>query len=142
MYSNNYLENQVATASKEQLLIMFYDGAIRFARQAQQAIADGNIEQRNYGIQKSTAIIAELSATLDHEIGGEIALNLASLYDYMMREMQQANLKNDAKPLEIVIDLLSDLRETWIQAIEIDKAAKHGVAANADSGHKRITVSM
>lgn len=141
MYSNNYLENQIATASKEQLLIMFYDGAIRFCRQALQAIANKDIGQRNYGIQKADAIIAELSATLDHEVGGEIAANLYRLYDFMQRELQRANIKNDADAVETVIDLLTGLRETWLQAIEIDKTSQHGQPIENNT-YKGIAVSL
>ena len=71
VYSENYLRNQIESSSKEQLLIMFYDGAIRFVTRAENAIRDNNIEQRSHCINKASAIIAELSATLDHEIGGE-----------------------------------------------------------------------
>ena len=121
MHSNDYLKNQIATASREQLLIMFYDGAIRFTSQARQAIGTGDIEGRNYGIQKASAIISELAATLDHKIGGQIAENLDALYAYMLNELNMANIKNDATRLERVEEMLADLRQTWVEAIRIAK---------------------
>jgi len=131
MHSNDYLKNQIATASREQLLIMFYDGAIRFVGRAKQAIKGNDIEGRNYGIQKASAIISELAATLDHDIGGEIAANLDALYSYMLNELNTANVKNDITPLEIVEKLLTDLRQTWVKAIELNKKEKTATAPEA-----------
>ncbi len=124
MYSNDYLQNQIATASKEQLLIMFYDGAIRFTMQAKQAIEKNDIEGRNYAIQKASAIVTELAATLDHKIGGKIAEDLDALYAFMLKEYNKATIKNDSSGLVAVENILNDLRETWVQAIEINKSEK------------------
>ena len=125
MYSNSYLQNQIATASPEQLLIMFYDGAIRFTMQAAAAIEKGDIEGRSYAVNRAVAIISELSATLDHKIGGNIAADLDALYNFMIRELNRGNTKNDATPLAVVEDLLSGLRETWIEAIKIKKETEN-----------------
>ncbi|NOQ46689.1 MAG: flagellar export chaperone FliS, partial [Desulfobulbaceae bacterium] len=121
MYSNNYLQNQIATSSPEQLLIMFYDGAIRFTMQAIGAIENDDIQQRTYTINKATAIISELAATLDHKVGGKIAKELDGLYAYMIRELNMANVKNDAALLEPVESILTDLRQTWVEAIDINR---------------------
>ena len=120
-YSNNYLENQIKSASPEQLLIMFYDGAIRFVSQAIQAIEEKNIEKRNYSFNKACAIISELNATLDHNIGGKIAEDLNLLYDYMIREIHSANSSNNADKARHIEKMLSDLRETWKKAVDINK---------------------
>jgi flagellar protein FliS len=145
MYSHNYLENQIATASPEKLLIMFYDGAIRFTNQAILAIAEKNIEQRNYAINKATAIITELSTTLDHEIGGNISQDLAALYAYMNKELNMANVRNQDKGLKIVHKMLSELRETWIKAIDINRQASHAhgamTTAPGTSNYKPLSVS-
>ncbi len=129
-YFNQYQNNQVTTASPEQLLIMLYDGAIRFVRQAQEAMAAGERVRKLESISKALAIVAELANTLDHKVGGEIAENLDALYHFMIRELTQANLKNDAEKLKVVDALLADLRETWMQAIEINRQEK-GMAAEA-----------
>jgi flagellar protein FliS len=131
MHSNDYLKNQIATASREQLLIMFYDGAIRFTVQAQHAIKNDDIEGRNYAIQKASAIIAELSATLDHKIGGQIAADLDALYAYMLNELNMANIENKASRLETVEKMLTELRQTWVEAIKIFKEEKQGLAGSA-----------
>jgi len=139
-YSNNYLANQVNSATPEQLLIMFYDGAIRFTGQARKAIEENNIEKRNYSINKASAIISELNATLDHDIGGKIATDLNRLYNYMLAELFKANTNNNKKKLEVVEKLLSDLRITWQEAIELKKTPempkKHGAT------HKPFSIAM
>ncbi|MHB1397784.1 MAG: flagellar export chaperone FliS [Trichloromonadaceae bacterium] len=134
-YTNQYQSNQVATASREQILIMLYDGAIRFVRQAGFAIEDRNWVKKREGINKAIAIVSEFRATLDHQIGGEIAANLDALYEYMLRELVKANAQNDLKALRVVEDLLSGLRDTWKQAIDIARAETVGrmpAAANGD----------
>ncbi len=138
-YSNNYLENQINSATPEQLLIMLYDGAIRFTNQAVQAINDGNIEGRNYYINKACAIISELNATLDHDIGGKIASDLNLLYDYLLRELHKANSSNDADKLSPVLRILSDLRETWQKAIVLNK--KPIVPKNQEIHQKPLSVA-
>lgn len=123
-YMNQYQKTQISTASSEQILIMLYDGAIRFVHQADEAMASGQKLQKLESISKAMAIITELANTLDHEVGGEIAENLDALYSYMTRELTRANLKNDRELLKVVETLLSDLRETWMQAIEINRKSK------------------
>ncbi len=118
-YANPYQSTQVQTSSPEQILIMLYDGAIRFLRQAADGMESGDYKKKIHFTDKALAIIAELSATLDHEVGGEIAANLASLYDFMMREIPRANVKNDPKILQPVLSILEELREAWVQAAEI-----------------------
>lgn len=136
-YMNQYQNNQVATASREQILIMLYDGAIRFVRQAIFAIEDGDRAQKIKSIDKAVAIIAEFRNTLDHQIGGEITANLDALYEYMLRELIKGNAASDIKPLRVVEDLLSGLRDTWKQAVDIARAESTGplasqAAANGD----------
>ncbi len=138
-YSNNYLENQINSATPEQLLIMLYDGAIRFTNQAVQAINDNNIEGRNYYINKACAIISELNATLDHDIGGKIASDLNLLYDYLLRELHKANSSNNADKLSPVLRILSDLRDTWQKAIELNK--KPIVPKNQEIHQKPLSVA-
>ena len=128
-YFNQYQNNQVTTASPEQLLIMLYDGAIRFVRQASEAMVAGERVRKLESISKALGIVSELANTLDHEVGGEIAENLDALYHFMIRELTQANLKNDAEKLKVVEDMLCGLRETWMQAIEINRQEKGGAVS-------------
>lgn len=118
-YMNQYQNNQIQTASPEKILIMLYDGAIRFTRQAMLAMDAGDKAVQGEKISRVMAIVCEFSNTLDHEIGGEIATELDALYNFMTRELTRANLKGDRKALETVEDLLSGLRETWVEAAKI-----------------------
>jgi flagellar protein FliS len=127
-YMHQYRQSQVQTASREQILIMLYDGAIRFVALARQT---ENHNDRREPISRAMAIIIELSDTLDHEIGGEMAANLDALYHFMIHSLTQANLKKEVEPLEVVENLLRDLRETWAQAIELAKQAQQAEKAES-----------
>nr|WP_321468868.1 flagellar export chaperone FliS [uncultured Desulfobulbus sp.] len=120
-YVNQYLTNTVNSASPEQLMLMLYDGAIRFVSLGIQAIENGIIDKRAYYINKTSAIISEFAATLDHSHNPKLAEDLDALYSYMLNRLLAANLKNDTAPLIEVKKMLSDLRATWAQAIDINK---------------------
>ena len=118
---NQYQHNQVMTASQEQILIMLYDGAISFCRQAIAAEdADNNAEKLGR-IAKVYAIITEFSNSLNHEIGGDIAADLDGLYHFMLRELTKARKDTSGEHLRTVEKLLVDLRLTWGEAVEINR---------------------
>mgnify|MGYP000917360784 CR=1 FL=1 len=123
-YTNQYMVNTVTSASPEQLMLMLYDGAIRFISLGIQAIENGQIDKRAYYINKTSAIVSEFAATLDHSLNPKLAEDLDALYGYMLNRMLDANLKNDDAPLHEVKKLLADLRATWAQAIEMNKTEK------------------
>ncbi len=124
-YVNQYKNNHILNASPEQILIMLYDGAIRFCRQAMQAMEENRMVDKAQNISKAMAIVCEFGNTLDHEVGGKIAEDLDALYHFMTRELARANRENDRKALETVEDLLSGLRETWAEAAKIYTSEKH-----------------
>lgn len=132
-YTNQYLANTVLSASPEQLMLMLYDGAGRFLAQAIQAIEEGQVDKRAHFINKASAIVSEFAATLDRTQAPVLAEDLTALYGYMLRRMMQANLKNDTEPLVEVKGLLADLRATWAEAIEINRAEQHQSAGAAKS---------
>jgi flagellar secretion chaperone FliS len=117
---DQYQYNQIMSASPEKILLMLYDGAIRFIRQAIYGLEEENLTLFHQGIKKTMAIITEFSDSLDHTIGGEIAENLDALYDFMIRELTKANLHKDIEKLRTVEKLLVDLRATWGEATEIN----------------------
>jgi len=152
-YTNQYLVNTIKTASPEQLMLMLYDGAIRFLSQGIISIENGMIDKRAYFINKASAIIAEFAATLDRTRDEQLAENLDALYSYMLNRLMEGNRANDAEPLEEVKSMLTDLRTTWAQAIDINKKEKGAVKAAAYPGaaagstpapaaHKSITTAM
>lgn len=113
--TNEYMNNQVMSASGKKLLIMLYDGAIKNLKIAEMSINEKNIEKTNTSITKTQAILAELMSTLDFNSGGEIAQNLYQLYEYMYNKLVQANIKKDKDEVFQVRNFLEELRETWIQ---------------------------
>lgn len=118
---NQYQHNQIATASPEQILLMLYDGAIRFTRQAMTGIDTNDMVAMRHGIKKTLAIVTEFSDSLDHEIGGKIAEDLDALYQFMIRELMACNIETDRSKLEDVERLLVDLRATWGEAVVIKR---------------------
>ncbi len=132
-YMNQYQQTQVTTASPERILIMLYDGAIRFAGQAKVAMLSGERLAKLEAISKAIAIVSYLSETLDHDAGWEQAEKLDGLYAYMIRELTNANLKGEVKSLEVVEDLLKELRETWMEAIEIVHQEKNKATAGEEA---------
>jgi len=141
-YSNHYRNNQVMTASPEQILIMLYDGAIRFVRQAQFAIKDGRQADKAIAISKAMAIITEFSNTLDYEVGGEIALDLSQLYDFMIRELSAVNARSEADRLEPVEKILLDLREGFAGAVEINRHNTQQMITKTEPVTKQVAVSF
>ena len=116
-YTQQYNQNAIETASPEQILLMLYDGAIRFTRQAIAASEENDKTGKLGRISKVFAIIVEFSNTLNHDIGGEIAEDLDGLYQFMLRELSKARTETDEKSLHVVDGLLVDLRTTWGEAI-------------------------
>lgn len=123
---NQYLSVQVNSSTPEQLLVLLYNGAIRFLNEAEDAMTEGRIAQRGALISRTINILTELSASLDHEVGGEISANLEALYLFMNRELMLANLKDDAERLIRVRQMLVGLRDTWDQAIAKVQAERRG----------------
>ncbi len=117
--AKQYQKQQVETASPEELLLLMYDGAIRFLNVARKAIEEKNIEKTHNNLIRAQHIVTELMASLDMEIGGEVAQNLFRLYDYLHYRLVQANIKKDTAMIDEVLTHLRSLKETWEQAIKI-----------------------
>ena len=116
-YHNQYRKNEVSTSSQGRLILMMYEGAIKFATMALQSIEKGDIAGQGKYINKTHDIINELSLALDLKKGGEVAQSLESLYQFMLSQLTLANIKSDRKALEIVIKILTPLSEAWEQLL-------------------------
>ncbi len=108
-----YLETAVETASPARLIVMLYDGAIRFVNEAAHAMRQRDYETQNTKLLRAQKILAELISSLDFDKGGEIAENLFRLYTYMYNQLVEANINDSVETLEHVTRLLSELREAW-----------------------------
>lgn len=110
----SYRQNSVLTASPGQLVVMLYDGAIRFLRQGELAMQEGLIAQTNDRLQRAEAIIDELLATLNDD-AGEITERLRSIYVYCRGQLMTARIQRDPGKVREVIGHMSELREAWAQ---------------------------
>ena len=108
-----YQENAVSTQSKGRIIVMLYDGAIKFMRLAILEIEKNNYEAKGQYINKALNIINELNVVLDMEAGGEIAINLRKLYIFMNNHLSQANIKCDPQMVREVIKLMEELNRGW-----------------------------
>lgn len=116
-----YQATQISTATKEQLLLITYDIAIRSCRIAEGALDCENkiqdLDLANREILRAQDVIRELMVTLNTEKGGEMAQNLMRLYDYMYQQLVEANIKKEAKNITAVRTMLEELKGTWEEAL-------------------------
>ncbi len=108
-----YQDTAVTTQNKGRLIVMLYEGAVKFLKLATKEAEAKNYEAKGKYIGKTQDIIAELNAVLDMEAGGEIAGNLRKLYFFMNDRLSKANAKNDPEMLREVISLLEELNQGW-----------------------------
>jgi flagellar protein FliS len=122
----------VSGADPHRLVLMLMDGALGKIATARGGMERRDIAAKGEAIGQAIAIIDGLRTSLDLEAGGEIALNLDSLYDYMERRLTEANIHNDPAMLEEVAGLLNEIRAGW-QAIpqEFRNAPQQLKQANA-----------
>jgi len=115
-YAQVSLESAVMSASPHQLIVMLFDGALSALLRAQILMSQGDIAGKGLALSKAINIIDNgLKGCLDHQQGGEIADDLAALYDYMKRRLMQANLHNDDAAIAEVVKLLKNIADTWQQ---------------------------
>ena len=108
-----YQETAVTTQSKGRLIVLLYDGAIKFMRLAIRELEKGDYKAKGEYISRAQDIINELNAVLDVETGGEIADNLRKLYCFMNTQLSKANIKRDPQIIREVITLMEELNQSW-----------------------------
>ncbi len=124
-----YLKTQIMTASPEALQLMLWDGAIRFAQQGRDAILKKDIEGSYRLLLRSQKIITEMSASLRHDVNPELCKNLAALYNFIYRQLVDANVRKDVNAVNEAIKLMQHQRETWVMLM--DKLGQERAAAAA-----------
>lgn len=120
---NAYKNNSVNYASKEQLLLMLLDGAVKFAKMARQAILDKDIKKSHENLVKTQDIFTELMITIDQN-AGEWAVNMYRIYDFIKERLFEANIKKDINILDEVMPLIEEVRNTWYEAYEVSKGKR------------------
>ena len=119
-----YQSNAVTTASPGELTLMLYNGCLRFIKAARMAMENKEIEKKNENLIKAQNIISELRVTLNMEL--EVSKNMMAMYDYILRRLIEANMKNDAAILGEVEELVTGFRDTWKQAIQLNRQKQFG----------------
>lgn len=114
-YQQVKVQSEVEGASSHRLVALLLDGALTRLSKAENALAQGNVAQRGQAISETISIIDNLRASLDMEAGGDIALNLRSLYDYMEGTLVQANLHQNAEGIREVRELLKEIATAWAE---------------------------
>lgn len=122
--ANAYFQTKVSTTDQGQLLLMLYDGALRYLQQARDKMLARDFAGKGILISKVIDIVNELSASLNMEKGGSLAVNLNNLYILCTARLLQANLKMNVDSLDSVVQILSGLRGAYAQIIETPEARK------------------
>jgi flagellar protein FliS len=117
-----YQENRVVTQTPGRVVVMLYEGAVKFLKQAIREMEAGQYIEKGKSINRAVDIIQELNVTLNMEAGGEIAKNLRQLYAFMLDRLFQANIRKDAGMIRETIKVLEGLNESW-KAVASGKAA-------------------
>jgi flagellar protein FliS len=108
-----YRQTMVQSRSPLELVVMLYDGALRFLKETEEAMRRGDLIAKRDALSKSFAILSELQSTLNVDQGGATAESLDSLYVYMINRLTEANIQKNPAPVQEVITLLTGLRDAW-----------------------------
>lgn len=126
---DQYKQTQITTANQGKLIVMLYDGAIKFLNIALDNMSPKTYDVVNTNIIKAQDIITELLLSLNMDEGGEISQNLFNLYMYFKRQLLDANIRKDAEIIKHTLKLLKELREAWDQ-----------ISANETRSDKNINI--
>jgi flagellar protein FliS len=118
-YGEVSVQAGTAYADSVQLIQMLFDGLIDSLSAAEGQIERKEVQAKGESLSRATRIVLGLQGSLDLEKGGEIASNLADLYDYCTRRLMHANLKNDVDAVQEVKRLISEIRDAWSQVPEL-----------------------
>ena len=121
-FAKSYKTVTVNTASPGHLILMLYDGALRFMGIALLGFNEQNVMKRvetiHNNLVKTQKILRQLQISLDMQAGGEFAGRMYALYDFMQAQIKLANLKKEAEPIRTVERLLGDIRDAWAKMLE------------------------
>lgn len=112
-----YKNQQIMTASPQELTLMLYNGAVRFTQESIQALEQKQYEKAHHANLRAQDIVREFMCTLDMQY--ELSQGLYQLYEYISYRLVQANMKKDVEQLQEAHDMLKELRDTWYQAMKI-----------------------
>jgi flagellar secretion chaperone FliS len=126
-----YIQTQVSSRSPLELVVMLYEGLIRFCGEGRAAIDRRDLVGKRAAMSRALAILSELQSTLNMAEGGELAISLDNLYSYINGRLLEASMQNDAGPLDETVKLLSSLRDAWSEIASREHADGAGVGTSA-----------
>ena len=140
-FHNEYRRNEIATSSQGKLIVMMYEGALKFVTLAIEGIDNQDLSKKGKYINKAHDIINELSCALDMKKGGDVAQKLESLYQFILHQLTLANIKSDRKTLESIINVITPLMEAWKELLAQSRndGKSHGHQNLPTQPHKKIT---
>ena len=115
--AQRYLHTQVTTASQNTLVLLMYEGAIKFSTLALRAMENDDAEKARVNLGRAQSILSELVNALDLEAAGELARDLQKLYNYIGTKLDEAVQTLEAAPLKEALELWADLRQGWQEAL-------------------------
>lgn len=118
---NTYKNNTVNYASKEQLLLLLVDGAVKFAKRGRLCIEKNDIKGTHEALTRTQDIFTELMATLDTS-AGKWAKDMFKIYEFIKEQLMKANMKKDIKILDETMPLIEEVRDIWHEAYKLSKA--------------------
>jgi flagellar protein FliS len=136
----SYKSTEISTANQGKLIIMLYDGAIRFMKLARDNMNHTTYDVVNTNIVKSQDIITELMLSLDMQAGGEVAQSLFNLYAYLKKRLIEANMSKDITILDEVIGHMTQLKTAWESIAQ--KEAGHSDSATARKREQGMSFSI
>ncbi len=110
-----YRENTVLCATPAQRVVMLYDSARRFLRQAAEAMRAGEVEHAHNKLRQAEQIVAHLDGVLDYEQGAELAEQLHAIYNFCLTHLNRARMGLEADKVDEVSEILGELRESWVE---------------------------
>ena len=115
---SQYHSQQVQSASPARVIVQFYDGALRFIRQAEQSLAVRDFASKGTQLTRAHAVVSELRNNLDHTRAPELCAELDRLYVFVLDCITEANMKCETKPLDAAIKIVEQLRGAWVEVAE------------------------
>lgn len=130
-YATGSATSRALVADKVELIQMLFDGLVDSLASAMGHLQHGAIEPKCQALTRASRIVVGLKSALDHSQGGDLSRNLDELYDYALRRIMHANLKNDLDAVKEVHGLMNEIRQAWNQVPGLVPATRVGVTGQA-----------
>lgn len=134
----SYKTSRANTASREDLLILLYEGAIRFLERSITEFEAKNLSEHKMFLRRGLAIVAELQSTLNFDKGGDLAVQLFDLYGFMIDRLTQANVTQDMSHIRLVLNNMNTLLEGWRDAVRQVKQGQVNLGAGGSPPTRRM----